>query len=305
MSVAKLSDEKLVKQATYAGRNLGGLAGLALLVTVGLFVGGCVAGEARMSLLLMALCSGVLCAGYWCLAVAGRRGNPHGVTGVLILFLISLLLNVASFLFLSIKGGDLEMTSTPGVIILLLVVAALASSRSVLLELSKRGLWDGIFGDKPPSGRICIIGNVLLCIGFLSFFGSITATSFKAARRDALAGKMAQTFPIMIRTEEASFIETMGRLQGEYTLEDLQIIMQALETLEGRVEQIQENAAGIPPLDELLHTYASGVEQWRQALVLLHSEPADVERAQAMMKLGDRLRMDALKAYDQLQSATQ
>ncbi len=292
--MSKLTDEKLIKRASHAGRNLSVLAILASVGAIALVV---VAVLAKDTALLLAAVSAlslvVIAAGYWFLAVAAKRGNPSSVGTVIVVMVLQLTLTLVSYGIAEAKSG-VAQTNTSGWVIPVLVIIALVSSRNVLIELRKRELWDGVFGSAKPSGRLCVIGSILVVIGFIGLNTSSVYAGWRVGQGQRQETQHAQSFVEMIQTEEVAFMESMRPLYGEYGAEDLHTALAMVTKLEAKAKAI--DAGG--PLGLIVETYCNAVRQWKNAVTLLNETEPDVDRAQQMLMLGDKLRAQAGQDFD-------
>jgi hypothetical protein len=88
----------------------------------------------------------------------------------------------------------------------LLVMVALAKSRSVLLELQDRGLWEQAFSSVKPSGGLCVIGGALLVVGLLALDGATIYGGAKITQARAVEYQGAKEFAELIKNEEREFL---------------------------------------------------------------------------------------------------
>src|SRR5262249_43195405 len=180
--MSNLTDEKLLKRAGNAGRNLFALASLATVAAIGLGVLTFLVKEAPWVTGVMAAILALIAAGYWVLAVAARRGNPNAVGTVLVIAVVGFVLSLVSSGVASARKGTGFEPNGSGLVIPILVILALASSRKVLLELRERGLWEQAFGSAKPTGNLCLIGGSLLVAGFLALNSSAFFVGWKAGK---------------------------------------------------------------------------------------------------------------------------
>src|ERR1043165_8364783 len=181
--VTNAIDEKLLKRARHAGRNLSVLAILAtfgamVLIAVALFAKGI-----HGVMAVMAATITLIAAGYWVLAVAARRGNPNAVGVVIVAMVLQICLALIFSGIAAARTNTAFHPPTGGLLIPILVLVALASSRTVLLELKKRQLWDQVFGSAKPSGNLCWIGGTLLAAGFVAMNAGSYYVSSKAGQQ--------------------------------------------------------------------------------------------------------------------------
>ena len=294
-------DEKLLKRAGQAGRNLLVLASLATLGTMGLVAAAILAKGFHGITSVLAATITLIAAGYWMLAVAARRGNPHAVGVVIVAMVLQICLALVSSGVTAARTNSAFQPPVGGLIIPILVLIALASSRKVLLELKQRHLWDRVFGSAKPSGNLCVIGGTLLAIGFIAmnagsyYFGRQIGEQQKAEYQHANA------FVELIQRDEQAFLIAMqGIGRGE---NEIETALTKLRTLEHNFEVLEKEAASAERLRQILAGYRNALRQWENGLTLLKEPNADTERVQKMFKLGDKLRAEACQEFDRRYAA--
>jgi hypothetical protein len=199
-------------------------------------------------------------------------------------------------------GGNAEAyrvgSNLPSLIIAVLIVISLVRSRNVLLELRRRDLWEPIFGSAKASGRLCVVGTLLLVIGYIGLIGSLFAAGWSSGRSDHQEALQAQSFVDMLQNEEQTFANAMKGLSGPHSTEELQTALAAAIKLEQRAEIVKANAKEDIPLRSILEDYCKAVGRWKSGLTLLAQANPDVGRARGMLLLGDKLRIQAMTAFD-------
>jgi len=305
MAAANLTDEQLLKRASHAGRNLTVLTALASLGALALWALAMFINKAPFSMLLPAVALSLVAVGYWLLAVAAHRGNPQSVSIVLVLMLLQL---VATFLLAGVaaarSGTDFSSNFSFGrLLIPILVIAALASSRSVLLELQGRGLWERAFANAKPSGNLCLIGGVLLATGFISINAGMGYLGSKVTEVRALERKKTSEFAQIIVNEEAQFMAAIAAAKTALTPARLDAALEKLEALDRKLQGLRNETGDNGRLDTILMTYGNAVRQWKNGLQALREPKPDLNRANQFMQLGDKLRAQAAGEYNRLYSA--
>lgn len=292
-SMSKMTDEKLIARARHAARNLSVLAAIATSVSIGLVA---IAVSIKNTALFMAppaITLTLIATGYWLLAAAARRGNPSSVGIVIAVMVLQLAIALVSNSIIAATSGADVRPGTPGLIIPVIVTIVLAGNRKALLELQKRGLWNGIFGTAKPSGRLCVIGGTLLAAGFVSVNGFSVYAAWLSGRERHVEIARAEGFVDMINTGEQAFLKAMERLSGDYGTEELHAALDKAAELERRAEALKAAGANKDPFCSIMGTYCNAVRQWKNGLALLNSADPDFERAQQMLALGDKLRRQA------------
>lgn len=298
--MSKLTDDKLIKRATHAGRNLSVLAILASFGAIGLVVAAILAKEKALLMAIPAATLILITIGYWVLAVAAKRGNPSSVGSVIVVMILQFTLALVAYGITTARtdaGADAQV-NMPGLIIPILVIIALVSSRNVLLELKKRDLWTQIFGSSKPSGRLCVVGSILIVIGFLGLNGSSIYAGWDTGKARQHEMQQAQYFVDMIQNEEQAFINSMSGLSGASGAEEIRAALSTVTELEQRTDAIKTAVKEGSPFGSILENYGNAVEHWKSAVTLLAAPNPDEERAQKMLILGDKLRAQAGQAFD-------
>jgi hypothetical protein len=300
MAIANLTDEQLLKRATHAGRNLTVLTTLASLGTLAAWGLAIFIKKAPFPMLLPALAMSLVAAGYWLLALAARRGNPRSVSVVLVLMLLQL---VTALLLAGVDAAraGTDFSSHFGfsrLVIPTLVIAALASSRGVLLELQERGLWERAFAHTKPSGNLCVIGGVLLAVGFTSITAGMGYVGAKVTEVRALERKQTSEFAQLIRNEEAQFIAAVAAAKTSLTPARLDSALEKLEALDRKLQSVRNQIGDNARLAAVLDTYGNAVRQWKNGLQALRQPKPDLNRANQFLQLGDKLRRQAAGEYN-------
>lgn len=297
MGVGNLTNEQLFKRAGNAARNLGVLSVLAtlaaMLIWAVLFFGK--GATVFMSPLALALTA--LAAGYWTLSVAARRGNPASVGVVLVVMVIQLFIVFVTAGLAAARTNTPLSSNLPGLIIPILVLIALVSSRNVLLELQERGLWERAFASAKPSATLCVVGGFLVAAGLLLFDGGTAYVGWKVGQARAAEYTGASDFVQMIKNEEHDFLSTADQAVKSPKGPTLELALAKLDSLESRVKSLQANASADSSLPAILQTYRNGVREWKNALLALQVPNPDRQRAQQMLALGDKLRAQAVADF--------
>ncbi len=295
--VANAIDEKLLKRARNAGRNLSALAVLStiaalVLIAVALF------GEGDHGMMaVLATAVSLIVAGLWVLAVAARRGNSNAVGVVIVAIVLQLCLALISSGVIAARSNTAFQPPVAGMVIPILVLVALASNRKVLLDLKKRQLWGQVFGSTKPSGNLCLIGGVLLGIGYVAMIAAGSYIVWGTGQQQAEI-QHAQAFVNLIQVDEKEFLTAMQGISGNQDQNEIETALTRLTTLEQNFEVLNKEAAIADPLLQILTTYGDALRQWKNGLTLLKEPNADTDRVKKMLDLGDRLRNEAGLEFD-------
>jgi hypothetical protein len=296
--VASSIDEKLLKRARHAGRNLSVLAILATFGAIGLIAAAVFAKGIHGVMAVLATTITLIAAGYWVLAVAARRGNPNAVGVVIVAMVLQICLALVS------SGVAAARTNSPfeppvaGLFIPILVLVALASSRKVLLQLKERRLWDRVFGSAKPSGALCLIGGTLLATGFVAMNAGSYYMGWKVGQQQRAEFQHAKAFVELIQGVESEFLTAMQRFSANQSQNEIETVLTKFRTLEQNCEVLKKEAASTDGLLQILTTYGNALRQWKNGLMLLKELNADTDRVQQMFKLGDQFRAEACQEFD-------
>jgi len=297
MSAANQTDELLLKRAGNASRNLAVLGVLATLGALLLWTVLLLSKGATVFMSPMALAMTALAAGYWILAVAARQGNPNAVGVVLVIMLIQLVVVFVTAGITAARTNTPLYSNLPGLIIPTLVVVALVSSRNVLLELQKRGIWEKAFASAKPSGTLCVAGGILVAGSLALFDGGTAYVSWKVGQVHAEEIRGATEFVQMLKTEEQDFTATLGQAVKSANTASVEAALARVELLERRVKTLQDSADQDSSLPAILQTYRNGVREWKSGLLALREPNPDRRRVQQMLALGDKLRAQAVMDF--------
>ena len=126
MPVANASDQKLLKRARHAGRNLSVLAILATFGAMALIAASLFAKGMHGVMAVLATTITLIAAGYWVLAVAARRGNPNAVGVVIVAMVLQICLALISSGVAAARTNSTFQPPVAGLFIRFLVLVALA-----------------------------------------------------------------------------------------------------------------------------------------------------------------------------------
>lgn len=240
----------------------------------------------------------LVAAGYWVLAVAARRGNPTAVGVVMVAMGLSICLALIGSGWSAARAHSDVRLPLPGLIIPILVFGALASSRKVLLDLQERQLWDRAFGPAKPSGKLCVIGGVLLATGFLGVNALTYGLDWKVEQERKLEVQHAKAFVDLIQVDEKEFLNAVHGTVGHQGPDKIETALAKFGVLELHFEVLKKEIAGADPLLQILTSYGNALRQWKTGLLLLNEPNADTYRVQQLFKLGDQLRAEACQEFD-------
>lgn len=298
MAAKNLSDEQLLARASHAGRNLSVLSILATLVAIGFWVVAFTGKAPLLGMIFPALAITFIAAGYWVLTVAARRGNPSSVgTAIVIMALQLTFVLILAGIGAARTGTDVS-SNFPNVIIPILVLLALASSRSVLLELQDRGLWEKVFDSEEMGGQFCVVGGILLAIGFLTLNGGSLYVGQKVQQQRAAEKQQAREFVEMIKHEEQQFMDAAAAVLRGKTSDNLELALARADSLKAKCENIRAAVGEHGHLPGVLTTYSNAVRQWENGLLALKEKNPDRKYSQRSLDMGDQLHAEALAEFN-------
>jgi hypothetical protein len=305
-----LTDETLLKRAGHAGRNLFVLACLLTIAATALIVVAILAlnrdpsNEAVRSVFGMAGALTLMAVGYWFLTVAARRGNPAAVGVVMLAMTVQIVLGLLAAGVVAAQSQLPFKPNVMGLIIPILVLIALGSSRKVLLELKERGLWERAFGEAKASATACVMGGIILGLGIVGLNASSHYTTTRLQQAQTAELRHAKAFVELVQTGEKKFLDAMRPVAAGFGKSDVQAALAELNALDQKLQAIISDTKETEAMSLILHNYANAVRQWKGGLALLLEAKPDIDRAQAQLKLGDTLRTQAAQAFDDRYAAS-
>ena len=298
--VTNASDEKLLKSAGHAGRNLSVLAILATVGAMALIAAALFAERMHGLMAVLATTILLIAAGYWVLALAARRGNPNAVGVVIVAMALQICLALISAGAAAARNNGTFQVPIGGSFIPILVLVALASSRKVLLQLKERQLWDRVFGSAKPSGKLCVIGGTLLATGFIAMNAGTYYFGWKAGEQARAEGQHAKAFVELIQGEEKVFLTATQEISANRRQNEIESALAKFKTLEEHFEVLKKESAGADRLAQILTMYGNALRQWKNGLLLLKEANPDADRVQKLLALGDQLRTEACQEFDRV-----
>ena len=312
--IETLTDDELLKWSGHAGRNLIALAILMTLSAILLILPAILlerenahvpirSGTDLLSAFawVFPLVLSLAAAGLWTLAVAARRGNPTSVGIVLVVLFFQVLLALIGFVISFIQQNQQPNVGIVGVLIGLAVVAAVAKSRNVLIEMKKRGLWQARFGLAKASGHLCIVGGILLVVGYLGLNASLLIPAVAAARTAKERAKemqQAKAFFAIVKGEEAELMNALREPGGLGDSGAIKTALSKVDALERKVISLQSGVADNEPLFPILTKYRRAISDWKSGLTAFDSSAPDRDKAKGFFESGDRLRTEAADEFD-------
>lgn len=297
-----MTDEKRIKRASHAGRNLACLACLASIMAVVLLGVGFFANP---FMLVPAVGVVLIAAAYWTLGVAAKRGEAKAVGIVIAVLTLHLAFNLILHAVISAaqeaKGVKVGVTEGDsgliGLVVLGLIIALLANNWNELRKLKERGLWEKTFGSAKPTKNLLIVGGIMLVTGFAGTNGGLFFAATQAGAARAAELQKARVFLDIIGNEEEEFLTT---LKSPPTSNDpaasvayLQKTKQKLDALEQRVQTAREAAADNKSLSHVLTLYANAVAEWQKGVNAAVAGETDAAKIQALFDSGDAFRTSA------------
>lgn len=297
--IQQMTDQELLQRAGHAGRNLIALAILGSLFLLFIFAFVCLSppSEVGMAGLMVLVIAAAWPCGLWLLAIAARRGNPTAVGVVMAIMALQVLLSIAGFVLMTVRHMDTGEGSPHLLfpLIGIIVIATLAGSRNVLLEMKKRGLWEQRF--VPAAGRrLCLIGGVLFVAGHVGMLASLLFPAISAAKRAVGEKEHASAFIRVIKGKESELMTLMAAL-GSGGPEAVKAAIAKVDALDQEIKSLQSAVAADSPLSPILAKYREAVSKWRSGLTELEGPTPDPEKAKDLI-IGDKLRNEAGEEFD-------
>jgi hypothetical protein len=302
--MGKPSSTKLKKRAGWAENILSFFAAIGVLVTIGAIIIASISDwRAADAFKLIAGSLVLVTSGYWTLAKAAKRGNPSSVTIVLFLQLATFIAGPISRAQ-GYKLGNIPTSQTQitvSVSITLFFALLLLMSRSALVKLKERGLWQDVFGGYPPSGHLCLFGAILLALGS---FGALkgTADIVNRPKQDiAQEKRQAELFLAMVSRDEPIVEQSMKKLTsgGAPSKREVETVVGQLTILERKAHALSLQSAKYEEIAEIFETYSKAAAQWKRGVMILTAPAGDVKTGRRALELGDTLRQRAFVLFDE------
>jgi hypothetical protein len=307
--IQTLTDEQLLQRSARVGTTLIVLAVLVTMLAVLLVVLAVMAevqpkpGSVQSRPLLLSLSLRALplmlclaAAGSWMLAVAASRGNPTAPGIVLLVLAFQILLYLAGSYTTLTHGG--VPTELLWLAIALLIAAAVSTSRNVLIEIKKRGLWDAQFAAAKPSRGFCVCGGILLVVGYFGANASLFVPAVLAAQNAKEEIEQAKAFLACLKEQEPEAKNALQSLGKTRDSESLKAAMDKVDALDRKVAAIQYEVAEDMPLYSILAKYRRAVAQWKKGLAELDRLEPDAKKVKQHLQSGGSLRTEALSEFD-------
>jgi hypothetical protein len=288
----EITNEKLIAQASHARINLSVLAILAsfvcALTAISVFR---VYGRPPAGALSMVGAAASVAAGYWALSVAAKRGNPLAVGIALVFVALQGVLYLGSYV---VRGRESPLTTPAFVVVILLIVGyALVKSRSVLVKLRERELWDSLFGDALPSHRLCVAGGILLALGLGGSYVASARMATEISKEINQETEQAQAFLDMLKGEEPEFGRALKNAVQDPSSANVGTAVAKLKALQQQTETIADSLASESPMKGVLAHYRIAMYQWEQALDLLGRPEPDTATARTRLREAEQSRAEA------------
>lgn len=294
--VQELTDDALMQSAGNAGRNLSALAILATILAVFCAIF-CVL-EPRSPIWWSALPLILTAVSYWMLAVAAKRGNPSAVSVVIVVMAIQLIFSLISMCVAAAVTGSNGQSNIIGIIIAILIISALAKSRTVLLEMKKRELWGQKFSSAKPSRNLYVVGGILLPIGYFGVLASLLIPATVAAKQAKEIAQERQQFVQVVKGEEAEFMKAMLGLRNSNNRDAIKLARSKVDVLDKSVVSLQSKVEPDGSVGHLLVKYKKAVSCWKKGLSLLDDPTPNSEAVVELLESGDRIRNEVGQEFD-------
>ena len=319
--MSQISDEKLIKKAFHAHRNLRVLAGVgAAFIAMTLvwaciltFVGG-IAGlkQSGPFLTLCLFVYGLIFAGNFMLAKAAKRGDPNAVTVPLMYTSMCLVFALFSKLYISngmILGGmnlsnnirfEQDVFMQVFVFFLIgLLVWAFWDCRSVLIKIKERELQEQIFGSHPPTRKLCVVGSILILLPLpIALIAGMVGSNTYQQQEDHK--NQVLELVAIFDNEEQDVIQAFKNISAS-DVATLHHVSDQLAKLETQVDALCEKASTNAQFMPFLEQYKVAIEKWKDGCQTLTVYPMYKDQAVEKLNEGNRLRkqlgIDLTKKY--------
>ena len=300
--VRNLSDEVLLQHAGHAGRNMIAVAILGTLaaLAIGSFV--FIPGDKSplSGLFLGGFAAVVACvAGLWILAVAANRGDPASVAIVMGVMGVQVVIAVIGYVMsmTMLRQNDAGNAANFWFVIVgIAIIAALAKSRDVLVELKRRGLWEQRFGAGPKRSLV-VVGGIMYVVCYTGLYAGLFLSAIWSVERVAAEKHQAEAFLHMIKTEEADFVAGMVGLNAQEP-KTITAAIGKVDAMDQEVESMQSNVRSESQLAPILAKYRQALAKWKCGLAELQAPSPNDQRVKAMFEAGDKLRKKAGTEFD-------
>ncbi len=229
------------------------------------------------------------------LAIAARRGNATAPGFVLLVLALQILLSLAG-VSTALTHGAMP-TGLVGLVIALLVAAAVFTARDVLVEMKKRGLWETKFAAARPSRGLCVCGGIILVAGYLGFAASLFIPVALAAQ-NAKEVEHAKAFLACIRDEEPQAIDALQNLAKTKDSKSLKAAISKVDALDRKVASIQREVAPDVPLAAILAKYRRALADWKSGLAAIEGPEGDAKKAKQLLQSSAALRAEAAREFN-------
>jgi hypothetical protein len=159
-------------------------------------------------------------------------------------------------------------------------------------------LWEKIFDSEEMGGQLCVIGGILVAIGFVTLNGGTFYIGHKVQQQRTAENVQAHEFVEMIKREEQQFMEAAAAVLRGKTPDNLELALVRADSLKARCQSIRTATGNQGRLPSILTSYGNAVRQWENGLLALKEKNPDTKYSQRSLDMGDQLRADALADFN-------
>ncbi len=300
-------DEKLINKSTHASRNLMVIGILQLIIGIGfaaVFFGAFKVGEGPFGVFLLLIGPMIILSGTGMIlaAIGARHGNTLGITVAAVLTFIGIIMGLIGRVWAATSIGDAEAMgeqigrSLGALLIPALVLAALASSRRVLVELRKKGLYPHVF-QTPEHGVLpSIIGVILIITGNLAAFGIFAVAPVILASEQAQTKVCYERINVIMENEEAELLSALQAFFQAPSPQTHQTCIRKLTKLEAAVNAF--DSGGNEKFSAAQEGYLQAIQSWKKGVSICKSgTPEDIQKGMVYLKKGDHQKQQAFAGF--------
>jgi hypothetical protein len=233
------------------------------------------------------------------LTIAAFRGNPQSITVVLVLMLFQLAVTLVwTGISAARTGTDFASNfNATQLVIPILVLCALGSSRSVLVELESRKLTARAFPAGRPSRALCFFGGALLATALVFIDTNTGYAAWKIDKVRAEENQTARKFVQLLKIQDKDFMAAAAEVEKLNLNRPLNAsaALAKADVLEKNLEALRKEAGADSFLATILTTYGNAVRAYKSALLVYKDPKGDEKYARELMELGDKRRTEAGK----------
>ncbi|MFG0250524.1 MAG: hypothetical protein ACF8OB_16685 [Phycisphaeraceae bacterium JB051] len=235
------------------------------------------------------------------MAKAAKRGDPNAVTVPLMLTSMSLVFALFSKLNIAREMGwgrmnlSFNMSYEVDVFmqifvffLICLLVWAFWDCRSVLIKIKQRGMQEQIFGSHPPTGKLCVVGSILLLLPLPITLTAGVLASNNHKQQEIQKQHVLELVAIFDNEEQAVYKAFKNMSASDVAT--LHHFSEQLTRLEAKVDALCEKASANAEFMPFLEQYKAVIKNWQDGCQTLIVYPIYKDQAVEKFNEGNRLR---------------